>query len=48
MFRDVVKRRRMVNPRKVYPVDVGLIPVFDRTGKANVGHGLERAVRVVP
>ena len=24
------ERRRMVNPRKVYPVDPGLIPVFDR------------------
>jgi hypothetical protein len=34
----------MVNPRKVYPIDPGLIPVFDRTGKANVGHALETAV----
>ena len=25
------EHRRMVNPRKVYPVDPGLIPVFDRT-----------------
>ncbi len=38
------ERRRMVNPRKVYPVDPGLIPVFDRTGRANVGHALETAV----
>ena len=38
------ERRRMVNPRKVYPIDPGLIPVFDRTGKANVGHALEAAV----
>ena len=35
------ERRRMVNPRKVYPVDPGLIPVFDRTGRANEGHALE-------
>lgn len=37
-------RRRMVNPRKAYPIDPGLIPVFDRSGKANVGHALETAV----
>jgi len=38
------ERRRMVNPRKTYPVDPGLIPVFDRSGKANLGHALETAV----
>lgn len=38
------ERRRMANPRKVYPVDAGLIPVFDRTGRANLGHALETAV----
>ncbi len=37
-------RRRQVNPRKVYPVDTGLIPLFDRSGKANTGHALETAV----
>lgn len=35
--------RRMTNPRKVYPIDMGLIPVFDRSGRANVGHALESA-----
>lgn len=40
------ERRRMVNPRKVYPVDPGLIPVFDRSGKANIGHALETAVLI--
>ena len=40
------ERRRMVNPRKSYPVDPGLIPIFDRTGRANVGHALETAVLV--
>lgn len=40
------ERRRMVNPRKAYPVDPGLIPVFDRTGRANVGHALETVVLV--
>ena len=40
------ERRRMVNPRKAYPVDPGLIPVFDRSGRANLGHALETAVRV--
>jgi len=38
------ERRRMVNPRKAYPIDPGLIPVFDRSGKANRGHALETAV----
>ncbi len=33
------ERRRMVNP-----VDPGLIPVFDRTGRANEGHALETVV----
>ena len=40
------ERQRMVNPRKAYPVDTGLIPLFDRTGRANVGHALETAVLV--
>ncbi len=38
------ERRRQVNPRKAYPVDTGLIAVFDRSGKANVGHALETVV----
>ena len=38
------EKRRQVNPRKVYPADPGLIPVFDRSGKANTGHALESAV----
>jgi len=37
-------RRRQVNPRKVYPVDTGLIALFDCSGKANTGHALETAV----
>ena len=37
-------RRRMVNPRKVYPIDPGLIPLFDRSGRANLGHALETCV----
>ncbi len=38
------ERQRMVNPRKAYPVDSGLIPVFDRSGEKNYGHSLETAV----
>ena len=38
------ERRRRVNPRKIYPVDTGLIPIFDRSAKANLGHALETAV----
>ncbi len=40
------ERQRMVNPRKVYPVDPGLIPIFDRSGRANTGHALETAVLI--
>ncbi len=40
----VSERRRMVNPRKVYPIDPGLTPIFDRSGKANLGHALETCV----
>ena len=36
----------MVNPRKAYPVDAGLIPVFDRSGRGNVGHAFETAVLI--
>lgn len=38
------ERKRMVNPRKVYPVDPGLIPVFDRSGRPNIGQALETVV----
>lgn len=38
------ERRRMVNPRKVYPIDPGLIPLFNRSGKSNIGHSLETCV----
>lgn len=40
------ERRRMSNPRKAYPVDPGLIPVFDRTGRTNLGHALETLVLI--
>lgn len=38
------ERRRMVNPRKAYPVDPGLIPVFARGHSDNLGHALETIV----
>jgi uncharacterized protein len=40
------ERQRMVNPRKAYPADTGLIPIFDRSGRSNLGHALETAVLV--
>jgi len=40
------ERRRMVNPRKAYPVDPGLIPVFERNRRSNTGHALETAVLI--
>ena len=36
----------MVNPRKAYPIDPGLIPVYERVGRANLGHALETAVLI--
>jgi predicted AAA+ superfamily ATPase len=38
------ERRRNSNPRKLYPVDPGLIGAFDASGRSNVGHALETAV----
>jgi predicted AAA+ superfamily ATPase len=40
------ERQRMVNPRKAYPVDPGLLPIYERTGRANLGHALETAVLI--
>ncbi len=40
------ERQRMVNPRKAYPVDPGLIPIYARTGRPNLGHALETVVLV--
>ena len=37
-------RRRQVNPRKAYPINPGLIPLFDRSGRPNLGHALETAI----
>jgi uncharacterized protein len=38
------ERQRMVNPRKAYPVDPGLIPLYERTGRTQHGRSLETAV----
>jgi hypothetical protein len=38
------ERRRMVNPRKVYPADPGLSAVFERAGRLNTGNALETCV----
>ena len=40
------ERRRMRNPRKVYPIDPGLIPVFQRGGRENRGRSLETAILI--
>ncbi|MEI8107980.1 MAG: hypothetical protein WCI46_09195 [Verrucomicrobiota bacterium] len=36
----------MVNPRKDYPIDPGLIPIYERLGRGNLGHALEPAVLI--
>lgn len=38
------ERKRNSNPRKIYPADPGLIPAFDASGRANLGHSLETCV----
>jgi predicted AAA+ superfamily ATPase len=38
------ERQRHVNPRKVYPADVGLIEAFDASGRSNIGHAFETVV----
>lgn len=38
------ERQRMVNPRKPYPIDPGLIPLYERPGREHRGHALETAV----
>ena len=38
------ERQRMVNPRKAYPVDTGLIALFERSGRTQRGRALETAV----
>jgi hypothetical protein len=38
------ERQRNSNPRKVFPVDPGLVQAFDPSGRSNLGHALETAV----
>lgn len=38
------ERQRNSNPRKLYPVDPGLIKAFDASGRTNLGHALETVV----
>ncbi|MCC6928372.1 MAG: ATP-binding protein [Gemmatimonadaceae bacterium] len=38
------EKQRMVNPRKAYPIDPGLIPLYEHPGRANRGRALETAV----
>ncbi len=38
------ERRRNSNPRKIYPIDPGMIGAFDISGRANTGHALECVV----
>lgn len=40
------ERQRMVNPRKAYPIDPGLIPIYERVGRENLGQALETAVLI--
>lgn len=38
------ERQRMANPRKAYPVDSGLIPLYTRAGREQQGRALETAI----
>ena len=37
-------RRQMTLPRKVYPIDPGLLPLYELEGRSNRGHALETVV----
>jgi predicted AAA+ superfamily ATPase len=37
-------RRQMTLPRKVYPIDPGLLPLYEMQGRSNLGHALETVV----
>ena len=41
---SVSERQRMSNPRKAYPVDPGLIAIFERSGRQQRGAALETAI----
>jgi uncharacterized protein len=38
------ERQRMVNPRKAYPIDPGLIPLYERMGREHRGRALETVI----
>lgn len=38
------ERQRMLNPRKSYPIDPGLIPLYERAGREHRGRALETVV----
>ncbi|MDA0311752.1 MAG: ATP-binding protein [Gemmatimonadetes bacterium] len=38
------ERQRMVNPRKAYPIDPGLIPLYERSGREHHGRALETVI----
>jgi uncharacterized protein len=38
------ERQRMANPRKAYPIDPGLIPIYTRLGREHEGRALETAL----
>lgn len=40
------ERQRMVNPRKAYPVDPGLIALFERSGREHQGRALETVILI--
>lgn len=40
------ERQRMVNPRKAYPIDTGLIALFERSGRTHHGRALETAMMI--
>jgi hypothetical protein len=40
------ERQRMVNPRKAYPIDPGLVALFERSGRTHHGRALETAILI--
>jgi hypothetical protein len=40
------ERKRTTSPRKAYPVDPGLIPVYEHAGRTNIGQALETVILI--
>jgi len=43
-FTRASERKRMISPRKAYPIDPGLILIYEKAGRANTSRALETVI----